>query len=614
MDAEATRDTALRSLAKSQREEESEAESLEKAHIKLRSLQSALETTRSQASSSSEEAEKESERINELEKELSSTSTSSSSARTEAQREIHDIEVSATEKVEKAEDEAEGLRSSLGKTQADLQAATTEGAKAKDRALAEADAALQASRQVQELNTKLASESRLADQNRVRAEALETSQRALAHERDEEQSQLEERNKIDVEERDKLESLESKYSTSARELQREKGENSHLRTQASEFLESRQMAEDLRSQVVSLQDKSETEEKDNAQMKDQLKTLRELKERYASESEHAEQEGNTWHEQVEELQAKVDAQNSKVQALSAQREDALKRAKEASSREDAYFDDNSHLEMQNEALQEQITDLSNKANQSSAQVATLTAEVDRLREAKSQDSENSHAAWLSAENELLGYKKESQTASMLNNEMQAELARTRAVLTDKQRKTLGLPPPGKAPAQPLAAAAAVPPRGEVDGPASVAAAWENLVPAPLPTSVVSQVRAAAVTWQESAVAPAAPSAPAAPVAPAAPARLLSRMAAVVQAKPTALPMTPQVGHLKAVVHPTTGLTQLPGEPRRPVADDTATLAAVDAEVQAGDKVRTPAAPDAEGQEGDKTPLQKLAAYFQAPTE
>merc|ERR1719456_1873001 len=103
----------------------------------------------------------------ELRKELGATRQKGAEQVSKAQKAAQDIAVEATVKVRNAEDEVENLQAELAKTKSQLAAIGEEETKAKDNALREADEALAASHRVDELNSKLAEQSKAAEKARA---------------------------------------------------------------------------------------------------------------------------------------------------------------------------------------------------------------------------------------------------------------------------------------------------------------------------------------------------------------------------------------------------------------------------------------------------------------
>merc|ERR1719172_142135 len=106
--------------------------------------------------SSSIEAQSAAKRSDELMKELAQARLAAKNAQGQAEAQLHQMQVAATLKVRSAENTTGSLRKELKQTQVRLEQAEEEGAKAKDKALREADEALQASRRVEVLKSKLA--------------------------------------------------------------------------------------------------------------------------------------------------------------------------------------------------------------------------------------------------------------------------------------------------------------------------------------------------------------------------------------------------------------------------------------------------------------------------
>lgn len=529
-------------------------------------------TAKNQVSSSIFAKEKQAKRSADLMKELAKAQLAAKSSQAEAQTKLRQMEVEATLKVRTSQDEAENLRRELKQTQVNLAQADDEGAKAKDNALREADEALQASHRVEALNSRLAEVQREADDTKDHAEALQKSGDSLRQQRDQAEQQLEKRAQDATELHAKMEELQTSVSLTAKELDGKKKENDKMRSKAEQLMYAESRVESLGQEYEGTQNALKKINQQNAAMKKQLQMLRDLKDRYAEENDQARNETSTWHSKATDLQAKLDREDKTLLQAKQDREDALDKAREAGSRENSYFDDNSRLHSQNEALKSQLAEAFASSNKTSEEENRYKGEVTRLREEKQQDQENSHAAWVEAENELLASKTENQAAAAKTSQLQAEIARTRAMLTADQRKALGMPPaaPVKASAPPAVPQPAVlPVATPVDLPVPSQPALAPPPPAALPAATPFQPAAL-----NAAFAAAMPMGQPASVPLAVPNSQLT-------AFQPAAPLTPQVAHLKqwkASVQPpgqAQAVAPLAGEPQRPTDNAAELLAAVD---------------------------------------
>jgi hypothetical protein len=283
--------------------------------------------------------------------------------------------------------------------------------------------------------------------------------------------------------------------------------------------------------------------------------------------------------------------------MTRQHEKAVMRAKEARSQEDEYFEENSRLEQQDEALNTKLNEVSATANASMKENGILKQKVEELKDEENQEKANSHAAWVENEGQLMQAKRDLKLSEQARGQMGAELQRAEAILTDKERQTLGLPLLNR-----------------TDGKSQ--AGVKSLVAATSPKAV-TQPPAATVTQ------PPAPETPKANTA-------VVPLGEKTEKGSNTEPLTPQVGHVKVWEaaakparrllakhsHPTevastvaatvavstkTAVTQapLPGEPPKPVDDAAVTLASVT---------------DAKPTIGRRSALQKLADFFASPLQ
>jgi hypothetical protein len=326
---------------------------------------------------------------------------------------------------------------------------------------------------------------------------------------------------------------------------------------------------------------------------------------------------------VEDLKQTLKGTKKQLEAVAHQRDKALQRAKEARSQEDEYFEENSQLQQQDEALNNKLTETSGILNRSRDDNSMLKEKVEDLKAEGSREKANSHAAGGKNQAELMEARNDLKVSLGVNRNLQAELQRMQAVLPDEERHKLGLPPlkkDGKAapvtpPAPPVETAPAPPVETASAPPVVTAPAAEASTPAAKP--VASAVVPLAEThetgraeqgvrpqvsevkhWEKAAVAT-KPSAK----------RLLARAtpAPATAKEATSKPVvkTAPVAVVKALpaksAEKVKTAAALPGEPLKPVDDAAAMLASV-------------TEPKPAPSSGKKSALQKLADFFASPLQ
>lgn len=340
-----------------------------------------------------------------------------------------------------------------------------------------------------------------------------------------------------------------------------------------------------------------------------LEMLRSLKEHYSSEYESSRNETDVWHRKVQELEDSVKTTKQQILAVGRQRDKALERAKEARSQEDEYFEENSRLEQQDEALNAKLAEVGAAANRTQEENKVLDQQVQDLKDEAAREKANSHAAWVQNQDELTQAKEDLKVSMEGNRDLQAQLQHAQSILNDKERHTLGLPPLKKqanavkaaAPATPATAPAATPPR-----PPAVVPLTEKFEEGPTKplTPQLNEVK----HWE--AVAPVAPKrllarAPPAPKVLPPPAVATSNSPAVKDNVATPVQNVPAAEHVRALpVQKTVVKPQalLKGEPPKPSDDAAAMLASVT------EPTKTPS------KTSSRSALQKLADFFASPLQ
>eukprot|EP00411_Alexandrium_monilatum_P007386 CAMPEP_0175296090 /NCGR_PEP_ID=MMETSP0093-20121207/58850_1 /TAXON_ID=311494 /ORGANISM="Alexandrium monilatum, Strain CCMP3105" /LENGTH=279 /DNA_ID=CAMNT_0016592077 /DNA_START=54 /DNA_END=891 /DNA_ORIENTATION=+ len=215
-------------------------------------------------------------------------------------------------------------------------------------------------------------------------------------------------------------------------------ENKHLREQVAVLSGEGQRADELAGSVQSLRAEIKQKAAQQAQLQEQMERLRDLKDRYSTDYEASRNESDTWRNKAQELENQLQAVQRQTEVLSHQREVALERVRTARSQEDEYFEENSQLQQRGEALSDKLKEADSDLNHSASEIQQLRSEVTTLKAEEVREQQNSHAAWVANERELVQARRDLQLANMLKDSTQAELQHTRAVLTDTQRRALGL--------------------------------------------------------------------------------------------------------------------------------------------------------------------------------
>jgi len=298
--------------------------------------------------------------------------------------------------------------------------------------------------------------------------------------------------------------------------------------------------------------------------------------------------------------------------LARQGQSAAEHVRMARQQEDEYFEENTQLTQQAEQLKERVSEAEEQVNATATENRKLRDETDSLKADQEREQRNSHAAWVENERELVQSRRDLETAKMLEDSEQGELTRTRALLSDAQRKTLGLP--AAAPPTPTKAGVkATPPVS------AKAAPTQNKRPA----AVTAEAAATATSAATAVIASTATSASGPRSTKPEPATVsvslrLPRSNTDTQDKGSSVvpPLTPQLGHVKVwgkapTAHLRAGPAQqlsatssstksqalLPGEPNRPNTDPAVTLASAE-----------------EAASSPQSALQRLADYFAAPPQ
>jgi chromosome segregation ATPase len=572
------RDAATKGEATFQRMDITAEASLKKARQEMDTSKSELQEVKSQLSSRVKDATSLSARCKSLERQLASLKQSSVTTEAKIKQQMHDTMISAASKVHELEDQSEELSTELEKEKKELSVASEESSKAKDTLMQETDAALRASQRADNLQNVLRQAQKDADSSGVRAADLARQVELLRQERSLNKEAMLERAKQQANLENQAETLESSREADRERAKQAEAENKKLKEQVHDLTGEEQRADELEEELASVRQSMQHKDTEEAQMAKKLSVLRSLKDTYSTEYDSSRKDLDSWHQKVDGLRDALQETKSQLASITHQRDKALGRAKQARSQEDEYFEENSHLEQQDEALNQKLAEVTAASNRSQADDAALKQEVSDLKNENAREKANSHAAWVENQDELMQARQDVKGSAQTNEDLQAELHREQAVLSDKERQALGLPPVKKAVT--AAPQHAIAQASEAASNTAVGKPDESPASKPL----IPQVEETSTDTKP------------------APKKLLAKRPEQEVAKSSASKTEVQVVPSATVVKAAkTELVQapLPGEPPKPTDDDAAaTLASV--------VDPKPAAP--------RSSLQKLADFFASPIQ
>jgi len=376
---------------------------------------------------------------------LKTLQQSTSQNQLHANEKVHAMMLNAAAKVRSMEETVETLQSQVQKARVAYSQAAMEGAKAKDTLMQEADAALKASQRADGLMASLEAAKKAEQDSRDRATQLTSQVSALetAHSETDKKLEAIERRYADSE--SKAEQLEEAVQESKKKVRQLADENEKLNSQASDFSEDSQRADVLADQLNALRAEAKKNATREVEMLQQAQRLRELKDHYSEEYDSAQTDVGTLKAKAEELDQKLLESERRTADLSRERDDAVERLHTARSEQDEYFQENSNLNEQNQALQTKLRDAGDAINRTALEEQVLRGELQQVREDSVREQKASHAEWASNEHEAESLREDLREQSQEKDDMQAKLSKISAVLTEEQRKKLGLLTAPKAP-------------------------------------------------------------------------------------------------------------------------------------------------------------------------
>jgi hypothetical protein len=549
-DLRAARDIATKGEATFQRMDLAAEASLKEVRQEMSLTRNELQEVKIQLASRVKDADSLSTKCKGLEARLASLKKSTAASEARVNQEMHETMLSATSKVRELQEQNDQFNAELKKEKKALELAKEESAKAKDTLMQETDASLRDSQRADNLQTVLQQAQKDADANEQRSAELTRQVEALKEERDRAKEAITRSSSTQADLATKAETLEASRKSQQTKVLQVEAENKKMKAQVHDLTGEEQRGDELEEELVGLRQTMQRKNSEEAQMAKNLEMLRSLKDHYSTEYESSKNETDVWHQKVEDIEADLKKTKQQLESRTKSLEKAKGRAKEARSQEDEYFEENSRLDQQDEALNAKLNEVTSAANSSQAENKRLRQRVEDLKTEETREKANSHAAWVENESQLMQARRDLKLSERVNENLQAEIQRTQAMLSDKEWQTLGLPPRKKAA------------KGQAAPKVATSAASSHEAPPP-PAPVKPAAQPAAAEHK-----------PTAAVVP---------LAEGTETGPVAEPLTPQVGHVK-VWEPTDVAAKPPAKKLR-ASQHKHTLPAV-----AQDKQDTPSQP------------------------
>jgi len=454
-DLRSSEDAVVKEAAALRQKDDKADTDLKDVHEKLGSSQQEVKELRELVASKGTQMAQMQHQSQTLESQVSSLNATTASLAAKSKAELRNAMLSAAEKVHDLEDETDQLTSKVGTDDSALKTARAENDQLQTDLQKEEQAKRDASAQAAAAQSTIAAVNKSIAEDTSKAAALSAESSRLFSDR----ARLVESLSEKAAEAGKYESMaqdsESAATDSAAKVKKLEHDNAALQAQATSLSGDAERAEAVASELQALQNAVSHNSSRVSDLEEQAQRLRGLKDEYSQQYEDAETESKNWKEKAIDSQAKLAKATADAKQLGEQRGEEARRVKEARSQEDEYFEEQTRLQQQIEALSSQLAQAESSSNESAAHEHELRTELGEEKADEARESRNSHAAWVTNQKELLQARVDVKDAVSTKDEVQAELMRTRAVLTADQSKVLGLSTPG-ATVQPMAASAATP--------------------------------------------------------------------------------------------------------------------------------------------------------------
>lgn len=372
------------------------------------------------------------------------------------QRDLQDMRQTAAAKLHAVEQKVQSMTAELRREKQAEAQAVNDVAKAKDTLMQETGQSLQAAQRVESLGAELAEANKAAAQNGKQVTMLSEQVAVLQKEKAHAQDVVKQMQVKDAELHSKMYALQTAFKRADHQAKQAANESQKLHDQLAEVSVDAQRADALQEQVRTLSTAAAANTTKERDLEEQMQRVRQLKDHYSSELEVAQNQSDTWQAKAEDLDRKLLESEREETAVARQRDAAIDRVRQARSEADEYYEENNKLQQQNQDLESQLKERLSQSNTNQAEVDALKVEVKQLRDEDAKEKATSHAAFMRSEDEISKVKKDTRDADAIKVRTEDQVMRIQQVLTDEQRKKLGLPPAPKFVKEPVKTSLLVP--------------------------------------------------------------------------------------------------------------------------------------------------------------
>lgn len=434
----ADRDAALRSQANLTTLGHQFVASLKLSKSKLDEVFEQLNRSRLDFHEAESLAEARSNETREMKVELAELRAAYAKQDSESQQRLKDTMHVAAAKMQAMEAERARLRESIGNLTGQLHEIQAEGSRARKSLRQEGDAAVEAHRRTVLLGQELQEAMEAANASRKHAAELERTLQAMQAERVSLQEGVNQSTREVSELATKARGLQDKAKQVAVAQHKAETERRTLRAQSSLLAGAGERAALLAREVEGLQANADREAARAASAERDVQDLRDLEESEFANYTVLKDQSDAYHASADNFTAQLQKVRAELERSDRARDLAVESATRAATNEDEYFDDNVRLRRESEQLESQIKEVQHASEGSVADTASLRAQVAQLKSEAEQQDDRFHATWLSNEETLRQVESGIRAANAATEELESEIAATQELLTDGQRKALGL--------------------------------------------------------------------------------------------------------------------------------------------------------------------------------
>lgn len=410
------------------------------------SLKQMYSLSEGEASRAEAQIKQQSVQVQQLKNQIAAAQAAATKQVNSLQAKLHTVMLSAAQKVEELKDQLEQGQEIVKQKEAALLQATTEAATEREEAQNSAADALKASREAEFSKTALSSSQSAAAAAASHAKAAEQAADELRVQLKQKEGLLQAvRDRTELAEawQEKAETNGRKYANAASELQTETKNAQQLAERVEELGDSDRRASLLQNQLHSVQQAQAAKDKEIADLKQRHLMLEQLNDHFSQQMDFYVNASKTWHAKADEIQEQLDKRTSQLQVALRKRSEAQQTEKDSRNQEDVYFEEAQKLQSKYDAQGAVLAQEYTVSNSTAAEASRLRDDVDRLQAEQARDQRNSHAVWVDVERELVMAQKKQAWAQSQISQSRLDAMRFESVLTDEQRKKLGLPPKEK---------------------------------------------------------------------------------------------------------------------------------------------------------------------------